>query len=91
MNTGKRIFFYIGNIVIGIFSYYAYLYFWFLFSWGESFPSAEAFLSVIVDAIVFFVFNVLLLRKESKKHWSIAIGTAFGSLLVFVAIFAFSA
>ncbi|QOR67834.1 hypothetical protein IM538_06790 [Cytobacillus suaedae] len=94
MYTVKRVSFYIGNLFIGVFSFYSFLYFWTLFSWGESFHvfSFETFASALLSMVVFLQFNYLLLRKEDnvKKHWMIAILLVIFSLIVIVSIIEYS-
>jgi ACR3 family arsenite efflux pump ArsB len=90
----KKVFCYIGNILIGIISCYSYLYFWMLFSWGEPFKffSLETLISICISIIIFLGYNYLLLRKESssKKYWWISLGLVLLSIIVFISIIEYS-
>ncbi|MFZ3578461.1 hypothetical protein [Virgibacillus sp. DJP39] len=90
MKNKKKIFFYIGNILIGIITYYAYLYLWVLLSWGEQFLliSLETLISLLTGAVFFLAFNYFLLRKDpkSKKYWWIGLGVVLLSVTIIVSI-----
>ncbi|MGP4040932.1 hypothetical protein ACTWP4_13695 [Gracilibacillus sp. D59] len=94
MSNMRRIFFYIGNIFIGIISYYSYLYFWMLFSWGDPFRffSVETLITLCISTIIFLGYNYLLLRKEtySKKYWWISLGVILFSIIAIVSIIEYS-
>ncbi|TAA72748.1 hypothetical protein [Planococcus salinarum] len=94
MSRMKKIVFYIGNIIIGVISNYAYLYLWITFSWGEPirFFSLETLLAAGISTLLFLGFNYLMLRKEEapKKYWGIALGVVLLSVAVILAIIEFS-
>ncbi|MFB4169670.1 hypothetical protein [Virgibacillus sp. JSM 102003] len=94
MNKIKKTIFYVVNIIIGIITFYAYIYFWVLFSWGKPFQlnSLEALLSLALGAVLFLGINYFLLKNEtaSRNYWWIGSGIAFLTILIIVSIIEFS-
>ncbi|WP_456270981.1 hypothetical protein [Bacillus sp. AK031] len=94
MSNMKKLFFYVGNGLIGVISYYIYLILWVSFSWGEEFSllTLESLLSLFISGIVFLGFNYVMLRKEgnSSRYWLIAGGIVIITIIIFVSIIGFS-
>ncbi|WP_019416209.1 hypothetical protein [Paenisporosarcina sp. TG20] len=94
MSKMRRIFFYIGNLFIGIISYYSFLYFWMLLSWGDPirFFSVETLITLCISTVIFLGYNYLLLRQEinPKKYWWIALGVTLFSIIAIVSIIEYS-
>ncbi|SDI81206.1 hypothetical protein [Alteribacillus bidgolensis] len=94
MSNIKKVFFLIGNLVIGILAYYVYLYFWVLFSWGEPFQLnlLETFISLTLSVVVFLGFNYFLLRKvtSSKPYWWSGAGIVIFAIVCILIILAYS-
>jgi hypothetical protein len=94
MSKLKKLFFYIGNGLIGIISYYIYLILWVSLSWGEEFSimTVETLISLFISGIVFLAFNYMLLRNEenSNRYWLIAGGVVVITIAIFVSIIGYS-
>ncbi|MFC3039775.1 hypothetical protein ACFOGI_05885 [Virgibacillus xinjiangensis] len=93
MNLIKKISFYIGNAVIGVFTFYAYLYFWVMFSWGDAFliNFHAAVISLFLCAVVFITFNHSLLRNEpdANNYWWIGLSVLLGTIMTILLVLAF--
>ncbi|MBP1950815.1 hypothetical protein [Virgibacillus litoralis] len=93
MNKIKKLIFYAVNIIIGIISFYAYLYFWVLFSWGKPFQlnSLEALISLALGAVLFLGINYFLLKNETaaRNYWWIGLGIAFLTILIIITVVEF--
>jgi hypothetical protein len=94
MSTMKNVFFYLGNGLIGVISYYIYLILWVSFSWGEdfSFLTVETLLSLFISGIVFLGFNYVMLRKEQNpgRCWLIAGSVVVITFFIFVSVIGLS-
>ena len=90
MSVPKKIAFYIGNVIIAVMAFYAYMLTYVAFSWGEQFTlfSEETLVSVPTGALFFGTFNFLLLRNEThaKRYWITALSIVVVTLLTIVLI-----
>ncbi|KGX93331.1 hypothetical protein N781_12545 [Pontibacillus halophilus JSM 076056 = DSM 19796] len=75
-----------GNAVLGLLTCYLYLYFWLLFSFGESFLNVKAASSLIIAVVVMVAFNFVAIPKQSR-YWIQAIATFIGTIIVFILFF----
>ncbi|WP_138416680.1 hypothetical protein [Aquibacillus sediminis] len=75
MSSVRKIIFYLGNILIGVLSFYAYIYLWVLISWGEPFRFQwlEALITIAFTSLIYSGFNFILLKnnpKAKQKWWT---------------------
>ncbi|MFC2949371.1 hypothetical protein [Virgibacillus sediminis] len=93
MHPIKKILFYIGNAVIGVFTLYAYLYFWMVFNWGDPFliNFQAVVISLFLSVVVFISFNYLLLKNESasQTYWWVALAILLCTMIVIFIFLAF--
>ncbi|TFB18917.1 hypothetical protein E3U55_11645 [Filobacillus milosensis] len=92
MNKAKAFIFYLVNVLIGVFSYYLFLFLWVAFSWGEpmNLLSLEAILTLTISSLVFLGFNYLLLRKINKpSYWGKALATSSATIITIILVIAY--
>lgn len=90
MNGMKKLFFYAGNVVIGAFTFYTYLYLWAVMSWGKPMQllSKETLLTLLVFVFTFLGYNYFLLRKETAtiRYWTSGLTVALLIIVIIVLI-----
>ncbi|WP_409253224.1 hypothetical protein V1502_04730 [Bacillus sp. SCS-153A] len=82
MSTAKKVTFVIANVFIGILSFYLYIYVWLNMEMGAG-TAIPPLWSILASLAVFFIMNLLLLRRFLVKEWLSALGIALGSALLF--------
>ncbi|RBW69850.1 hypothetical protein [Bacillus taeanensis] len=85
MQPLRKTLFIVGNIVIGIFSFYLYMFFWLTVQFGEG-ASIHPWLSIPLDLLLFAIFNGIVLRRQKKQYWLYSILIAGGTSLLLTLI-----
>lgn len=85
MTNGKKLVWIIGNLLLGIGTFYAYLR-GLLQAWGQDPMWIYPVISVSIVLLVFTIFNLIIILSDKAKHWglslAIMVGAAVGTLLV---------
>lgn len=84
----RKTIWFIGNMLIGGFSFYAYLWAM-LQAWGQNGNFwLYAVGSIAAVVTVFVIFNLVMIPSEKLKHWGVAILILLGSSGITIAVHA---
>ncbi|MCT2537683.1 hypothetical protein NC661_11375 [Aquibacillus koreensis] len=86
MTSIKKIFWILGNVLLGIGGFFGYV--WGMFqAWGQQ---GSFFLygmgSISVALVMFFILNIVIIPSDQKKKWGTAVVIFLGSIIVTVLI-----
>ncbi|WP_231622326.1 hypothetical protein [Halobacillus karajensis] len=83
MKSKKHSFFILMNASLGLLTCFVYLYTWVAFAFMESMWTLEPLVSLVASLGLFVMWNIYMLKRESKRYWAQAVFSYLASIAVF--------